>query len=89
MSSYTTEAPGFSPAIRTAFREWMVINLNKTRFSDDKHWLYKQILLFPDAKAPPIDEDSEMDPATHKQYYVNRKHDALTNYEIFEGLYWI
>ena len=60
---------------------------NKTRFTDEKHWLYQQLLLFPEAKAPPYNPvGSSMDASQYAQYFRNKAWDARTNYEIYHGM---
>ena len=70
-------------AIRSAFATWLVSadNTNRTRLDDEKYLEYKCFLKFPKSTAPFDIKDKEA-----KQRWSNQKHDALTNYELVNGL---
>ena len=87
-ATLSTIAPGFSIEIKAAFTQYLRESSNKTRFSDEKHWLYQQLLLFPDAKAPPYNPaGSRMDACQYAQYFRNKARDARTNFEIYNGTF--
>ena len=79
-ASTTTSIP---PAIRSAFATWLVSadNTNRTRLDDEKYLEYKCSLKFPKSTVPFDIKDKEA-----KQRWSNQKHDALTNYELVNGL---